>query len=462
MKRIVKKVSKNIFVLWMVCSLLVPNLIVLADQEVSLVQQPSQWAIEGLNKSHLYELSTEDLFNDFQEYVTGEELSQVIQFLYPQIVEEVSTVEELINTIDKENFVTREEVGNALGTLIQMTQPTLVEGEGKGVDYLITKEILKGNGKNNLALEKNCTREELLVLASRVYEFVVHETGQASKGLFWKIADEDSEVYVLGSIHMADRRIYPFSKNIEKAYEMSQYLAVEASIIEDQEGIQYMQAKAFYDDENTFKDNVSAETYEATLEILAMYQIGEAELEQTGLNKVKPWFMAMFLQSLGLTEGTAVNATLGVDYYFLSKALGTKEIIEIEGIKFQVDLFDSFSAEIQEQFLADTLQGIGSGDEEENISQDVIDYMLDLWKQGDGANLAELLEQSKATGDEDEFTQKFWTERDKNMVDSIVEFLADQEQSTYFVVVGAGHVVGETGIIKLLEEQGYIVEQIID
>ena len=44
------------------------------------------------------------------------------------------------------------------------------------------------------------------------------------------------------------------------------------------------------------------------------------------------------------------------------------------------------------------------------------------------------------------------------MVDKIEGFLENDE--IYFVVVGAGHLVGENGIINLLEEKGYITEQL--
>ncbi|RJQ38322.1 MAG: hypothetical protein C4550_06760 [Nitrospiraceae bacterium] len=40
----------------------------------------------------------------------------------------------------------------------------------------------------------------------------------------------------------------------------------------------------------------------------------------------------------------------------------------------------------------------------------------------------------------------------------IEEFLKTKE--TYFVVVGAGHLVGNKGIIELLKRKGYPVEQI--
>ena len=47
--------------------------------------------------------------------------------------------------------------------------------------------------------------------------------------------------------------------------------------------------------------------------------------------------------------------------------------------------------------------------------------------------------------------------RNKNMVSKIEDFLKAKE--TYFVIVGAGHLIGEKGIVESLRKKGYFVEQ---
>ncbi|PIV24832.1 MAG: hypothetical protein COS40_01015 [Deltaproteobacteria bacterium CG03_land_8_20_14_0_80_45_14] len=44
------------------------------------------------------------------------------------------------------------------------------------------------------------------------------------------------------------------------------------------------------------------------------------------------------------------------------------------------------------------------------------------------------------------------------MVLKIEDFLETKE--TYFIIVGAGHLVGNQGIIEILRGKGYIVEQL--
>ena len=43
------------------------------------------------------------------------------------------------------------------------------------------------------------------------------------------------------------------------------------------------------------------------------------------------------------------------------------------------------------------------------------------------------------------------------MVSKIEDFLRMKE--TYFVIIGAGHLIGERGMIEILKAKGYSVEQ---
>jgi len=53
--------------------------------------------------------------------------------------------------------------------------------------------------------------------------------------------------------------------------------------------------------------------------------------------------------------------------------------------------------------------------------------------------------------------KKLFTERNIDMADNVAGFL--KGQGTYFVVVGAGHMVNDDGIVSLLQKKGYNVER---
>ena len=152
--------------------------------------------------------------------------------------------------------------------------------------------------------------------------------------------------------------------------------------------------------------------------------------------------------------------------FFLSKAMGKKDILEIEGIKFQVDLFDSFSKELQCQFLASALasgeanEEAATDSEEAATDMELFIYMLKCWKEGNAEELAKMVKTDDAGSEElKEFNEKLWISRDNNMAEKVRGYLADPEKRTYFVVVGAGHMVGESGIVAQLEDE-FEIEQI--
>jgi uncharacterized protein YbaP (TraB family) len=53
--------------------------------------------------------------------------------------------------------------------------------------------------------------------------------------------------------------------------------------------------------------------------------------------------------------------------------------------------------------------------------------------------------------------EKLIYERNRRMVSKIEGYL--KGNGTYFVVVGAGHLIGEKGIVETLGKKGYRVEQ---
>jgi uncharacterized protein YbaP (TraB family) len=347
------------------------------------------------------------------------------------------------------------------------------------VEYFVSRGLIKGKQPGQYGLDEPCSRQELLVLVWRVYEFTAHETGNVSKGLLWKASDDDSSVYLLGSIHFADPSIYPLSGKILEAYDKADYLVVEADVANQAEGIKYMQTKMMYTGDDTLEKNIPKELYERFVE-----EVKPLNLAPEVYNKLKPWYAAMLIQGTQLLQGS-ISANIGIDNYFLSKAAGRKPIMEIEGIKFQVDMFDSLSNEMQAWYLESVLasatgrqqhadDNLQAGDDqqaaggqqqaEEEQSQTVVIFLeiLDSWKKGDPGVIEKLLalDESATDAKTQEFNHIFWTARNNNMFAKTMEYLSDPANKTYFIVVGAGHMGGDSGIITQLKESGVNVEQV--
>ena len=138
--------------------------------------------------------------------------------------------------------------------------------------------------------------------------------------------------------------------------------------------------------------------------------------------------------------------------HFLNKAKGQKPILELESLKYQLDLFGSFTDQEQDLFLLSTLSDL-------DILQSEVDNMFATWQRGDAQALSELMYKSfEKYPQTKSIYYKLFTKRNKEMVSKIEKYLGSDK--TYFVVVGPGHLVGDKGIIALLREKGYQLNQL--
>ena len=83
----------------------------------------------------------------------------------------------------------------------------------------------------------------------------------------------------------------------------------------------------------------------------------------------------------------------------------------------------------------------------------IIADMLAAWLSGDDASLLRLFEVQAGNSELSRaFNTKLLDERNVTMAQTIRRYLAGS--GTYFVLIGAGHFVGDQGIISLLGRQG--------
>ena len=346
-------------------------------------------------------------------------------------------------------------------------------GSTKAVTFMKENGIYTGkNGE--LALKDICSIEQASVLATRLVTCIYDKLDASSKGFLWEAKANGNTVYMLGSIHMASTDIYPLSDKILAAYNSSEALAVEVNLF-DQAGALALVNNAFYTDGTTLKDHVSKETYDKAIALATKYGVPEA---QAAL--MKPWYIYISFTSLSMTEsGSTAEATasanLGIDMNFLTKAmLNGKKVLEVEGYGVQGKMLESFSNELAEYLVNETIDAVNDSLEgKDNTNPEGLDSMLSLWRAGDTENFKQFNSfeyQNKdmledGTTDEEmkllrEFYDKLFIQRNATMAEYIDNLLMTGKNHTYFVIVGSGHYLGDSDIIELLTAKGYEITQI--
>lgn len=269
----------------------------------------------------------------------------------------------------------------------------------------------------------------------------------AQKSFLWKVQSSRSTVYLLGSIHFLKEEVYPLNQAIEDAYDSSEKLVVEANINNlGSLDLKTLAERAFYKNDDHVEKHVSPETY----------RLIKKESKALGmpielLSRQKPWFLALSFQAMELVR-LGYSPEHGVDYHFLSKAQGKKRILELESLEEQLSLLSGFSEREQEQFLLYTLETLSSMDRQ-------VGNMVRAWISGD----AQAMESALADAVPPDpslapIVHKLFDERNVKMVSKIEGYL--NSGGSYFVIVGAGHLVGKSGLVELLKGRGYVVEQL--
>ena len=275
-----------------------------------------------------------------------------------------------------------------------------------------------------------------------------HSTTASGKHFLWQASAGNGTLYLLGSIHFGTSDMYPLPMVITSSFKQSDALVVEADILsaDPVELAQMVSTKAMYQDGSTLHQYLSAETSARLQQVSVSLGIPVEMLDMQ-----KPWFVSMSLTALALNK-LGFSEDMGIDAHFLSLAKGKKKVIELEGMAWQLALFDQLTTEEQVMMLEETLREIEHGKE-------FFDKMLRYWRAGDGEGVQELFDEGvMSLKDSGRLNQIIMIDRNRSMTDKL-HALA-QQGGKYFVVVGAGHLPGDQGIVALLKQRGYRIEQL--
>lgn len=261
------------------------------------------------------------------------------------------------------------------------------------------------------------------------------------KGYLWEITNEDATVYLFGSIHIADESLYPFHEYVELAYENSDYLVVEANILSNFN--EYLGLMAYQDGTDVFT-HMSDEGIKKVEEIA-----DDIGINVSIFSKMKIWALGSNLLSMQLINA-GYTGTEGIDMHFLNRAKENKEILELEGVKFQFDMMNSLSDEQQETAFINSL-----GTSEETIQS--FEELLEAFKSEDVDLISKYLFEEENELSDEEVEKILLYDRNIGMKEKIKEYL--ETDKTYFIVAGLAHFVGEKSVVELLEDENYTIEK---
>ncbi|MCY9548406.1 TraB/GumN family protein [Lysinibacillus xylanilyticus] len=448
MKKILKRTSAVLLGASLMLTTMVP-VIHAEEQSPPLVPSISNWAIETLNEGEKYGIyPIEWYYEGFLQEISVDKVNELLALTEKKIASLGLAENKKYKPVNVKNDNTRGDIVKRLYNIV--ARYDLPVGTD-AIKFMKDHNILQGSS-NGLQLEQKATTQQAVLLAVRFINSTYALAEQGAKGVAWVVEDEDTRVYLLGSIHLGTPDLYPFDKRLVKAFDKADALLVEANIL-DTKGLEYYAEKAMYSDGSTLKDAVTPETYAKLEKVAKLYDLPIEELTLQ-----KPWMLSSTLSMLSTDNSFGMTpqemAMHGIDMYFLLNAqLQQKPVIELEGMKAQVDMFDALSPKAQEQSLVAVLDNIINPSEENQSN--ILQEWFTSWKQGNVEEFAKSFQAME--GGSSEYNEMLFGLRDEQMAKKIMNVL-EEKKGTYFVVVGSGHFLGEKSIRYHLEKNGYKVK----
>lgn len=261
----------------------------------------------------------------------------------------------------------------------------------------------------------------------------------------WVVKDDDTTIYLFGTYHLLDEKREWFNDNVKVAFDASSELVVEAKLPEDPADLQPLIVKYAIDPEGR---KLSSRLPEETAKKLGE-ELTALGAPPTAFEPFEPWFASMTIAALKM-QSKGLKAEKGPEKVLLSAAAEeNKQVTELEGLEYQLKLFDSMPEAQQVAYLKETLAELSKSDA-------MIEATIDAWANGKPEVLAEIL--SEGTREDPALYELLFTRRNSNWADWIDERL--DRPGVVFVGVGAGHLAGEGSVQAQLAERGITSDRV--
>ena len=267
------------------------------------------------------------------------------------------------------------------------------------------------------------------------------------KSLLWKIEGKDLKKpsYLFGTIHLIPRSKFLFDNSMNKALSNSEHVVfeIDMNVLNDFTQMFEILSKVRMPDGVTIKDLLNAEDY-----ALFQKKFSDQGLPTMFLESIKP----MFLSAMGGDMNTGTDGDMvsyEVEISEKAKEQG-KTIGGLETIDEQLAVIDSIPLKDQAQMLVESLKSTDASNG--------YDEMVEKYLQQDVEFLNKFINESKEAKDV-EMMNSLLRDRNQKWIPAMTKMM--QEKSTFFAV-GAGHLGGKDGVIRLLRTEGYTVSPVVE
>ena len=267
---------------------------------------------------------------------------------------------------------------------------------------------------------------------------------QAAPAL-WKVSDADSAVWLFGSVHLLPPDTAWRTPLFDAILAEADKVYFETSVApEAQPAILAATLQlGFAHDGVLLTERLSPALAKRLHKIAGQYDVPLA-----ALLAMRPWFAAVTI-STAATADSGYDPAAGVDM-LLQQEIPLEKQGFLESAEDQIDILGGGGDSEGIEMLAATLDEVGN-------TTRTMEALVSAWLAGTPETLGALF-LAEVGGYGDAFVQRLVDQRNHNWTEQIATMLDTNEAA--LIVVGAGHLVDEISVVRLLEARGFVSERI--
>lgn len=262
------------------------------------------------------------------------------------------------------------------------------------------------------------------------------------RGMLWKIETPGvAPNHLFGTYHSNDPRITTLPCPVQEAFDRSASYTME--VITNGAGIVSMAEAMYFSDGKTLKSVLGEPLYQETLRAVEASETSAAG----GINAMKPWAVMMALSAPRAGRGLFLDMAL----QFTATQRG-KPTYGLETMQEQIAVFNGMNLDDQIVLLRDAVQT-------HQLTQVVLEELTRAYLDRDLKALLALSEKYKPQDPRvyNLMMDRLLVRRNANMAERLRVRL---QEGNAFVAVGALHLPGDTGLLRLLSNAGYRVTRV--
>lgn len=269
-------------------------------------------------------------------------------------------------------------------------------------------------------------------------------TNKDDNTLLWEISGNNlsKPTYLFGTFHLMCKEDIHFSKELRTAIKNAGEVYFEMDLDDASNtlgAIFFMNMK----DGKTLKDLYTESEYNR----LKTFFNDSLQMPLNMFEHMKP----NFLEALLYPKMMPCKKMSGIEQELMTIAKEEKkEIKGFETIAFQGSVFDSIPYKDQAKELLNTIDSL-------NFNKKKFDTMLMVYKTQQLGEIEKMFTKSEFGSTENQ--EILLDNRNKNWVAQLNKILPEKN---IFIAVGAGHLVGEKGLISLLRKSGYTLRPLLN